>query len=63
MVGVALVAGVGGFVNPNENLGALSAGFGGSEEKAVLVIVVEDGGLKTWVGFVVLGAGAGVSTT
>jgi hypothetical protein len=51
-----LVAGVGGFVNPNENLG-------GSGAEVVLVVVVAVGGLKAGVGFVVLGAGAGVSAT
>lgn len=57
---VVLVAGVDGFVNPNENLGVLSAGLGGSEAEVVLVVV---GRLKARVGFVVLGAGAGVFAT
>lgn len=62
MVDVVLVAGVDGFVNPNENLGVLSAGFGGSDAEVVLVVVAV-GGLKAEIGFVVLGAGAGVFVT
>jgi len=46
VVGVVPVAGVDGFVNPNENLGVLSAGLEGSEDETVLVVVVEAGGLK-----------------
>ena len=57
-----LVAGVDGFVNPNENFGVLSAGLGGSDAEVVLVVVAA-GGLKAEIGFVVLGAGAGVSAT
>ena len=62
MVDVVLVAGVEGFVNPNENLGVLSTGLGGSEAKVVLVVVAV-GGWKAEIGFVMLGAGAGVSAT
>ena len=58
MVDVELVAGVDG-LNPNENLGGLSAGLGGSEAEAVLLVVV----LRMGVGFVVLGVGAGVFAT
>ena len=61
VVGVVLMAGVDGFVNPNENLGLLSAGLGGSEAEVVLVVVVAVGGLKAEIGFVMLGAGAGES--
>ena len=50
---------MGGFVNPNENLGMLSAGLGGSEAEVVLVVVAARG-LNAEVGLVVLGAGAGV---
>lgn len=57
------MAGVGGFVNPNENFGVLSAGTGGSEAEVVLDVVLAAGGWKAEVGFVVLGAGAGVFTT
>ena len=49
MVGVVPVAGVDGFVNPNENLGVLSAGLGGSEAETVFVVAVVAvvaGGLK-----------------
>lgn len=61
MVDIVLMAGVDGFVNPNENLGKLSPGFGGSEAEVVLVVpvvVVTAGGLKAEVGFVVLRVGA-----
>lgn len=54
-----MVAGVGGFVK-NENLGVLPAGLGGSEAEVVFVVVVAVRELKVEVGFVVLGAGAGV---
>ena len=60
MADVVLVVGVDGFVNPNENLGKLSAGLEGSEAVFVLLVVVAVRGLKVEVGFVVLGAGAGV---
>lgn len=59
MADVVLVTGVDG-LNPNENLGALSAGLRGSDTEAVFVVAVAVGGLKVEVGFVVLGAGAGV---
>ena len=62
MVDVVLVAGVEGFVNPNENLGVLSTGLGGSEAEVVLVVVAV-GRWKVEIGFVILGAGAGVSAT
>ena len=57
------VAGVGGFENPNENLGALSAGLGGSEAEVVVVVVVAPGGLEMEAGFIGLEAGAGVFAT
>lgn len=63
MVDVVLVAGVDCFVNPNENLGILSAGFGGSEARFVLVVVVAVGGLRERVGLVALWAGARVFDT
>lgn len=51
---------MGGFVYPNENLGKLSPGLGGSEVELAPVVAVTVGGLKAEVGFVVLGAGAGL---
>jgi len=57
---VVLVAGMDCFVNPNENLGVLSAGLGGSEAGVVLVVVVIVGRFKERVGFVALGVGARV---
>lgn len=51
-----MLAGADGFVNPNENLGVLSAGLGGTEAEAALIVVVAVGGLKVEVGFVVPGA-------
>lgn len=62
MVDVELVAGAGG-LNPNVNLGVLSAGLGGSETEVVVVVVVAPCGLKANTGFVVVGAGAGVFVT
>jgi hypothetical protein len=63
VVDVVLVAGLDGFEYPNENFGMLSAGLGGSEARAVLVVVVVVGGLKVGVGFVALGAGTRVFAT
>lgn len=60
MVDVVTIAGVDGFVYPNVNLGKLSPGLGGSEAEVVPVFGVTTGGLKAEVGFVVLGAGAGL---
>lgn len=58
--GVEPVDGV-GCLNPNENLGALSAGLGGSEAEVVVVLVVAvPEGLRVEAGFVVLGVGIGV---
>ena len=62
MVDVVLVPGVDG-LNPNENLGVLSAGLGGSEAEVVLVVVVAVWELKVGAGLVELGAGAGVFAT
>ena len=53
-VDVVLIGGTDGFVYPNENLGKLSAGLGGSEAEVVPVVVVAVGGLKADVGLVVL---------
>lgn len=55
-----LVAEVGGFVNPNENLGKLSPGLGGSEAEIAPVVAVTVGGLEAEIGFVVFGAGVGL---
>jgi hypothetical protein len=52
------VAGVDG-LNPNVNLGVLSAGLGGSEAEVKLVVVAPEE-LRVEVDFVVLGVGAGV---
>lgn len=41
-----------GFVNPNENLGVVSVGLGGSTDEVVFVVVAV-GGLKAEVGFAV----------
>ena len=60
MVDVVPVAGVAGFVYPNENLGKLSAGLGGSEADVAPVVAVTVGALKAEVGFVVLGVGPGL---
>ena len=49
-------------MNPNENLGVLSTGLGGSEAEVVLVVVAV-GRWKVEIGFVILGTGAGVSAT
>lgn len=60
MVGAVPVAGVDGFVYPNENLGKLSPGLEGSEAEVAPIVVVTVGGLKAEVGLVVLGAGPGL---
>jgi hypothetical protein len=52
VVDIVPVAGVDGFVNPNENLGVLSVGLGGSADE-VAPVVVAVGGLKAEVGFIV----------
>lgn len=62
VVDIVPVAGVDGLVNPNENLGALSAGLGGSVDEVVFVVIAL-GGLKAEIGFTVFGVGAGVSVT
>lgn len=60
VVGVELVAGVGAGLNPNVNLGVLSAGLGGSEAE---VVVVAAAVLKVDAGFVVVGTGVGAFVT
>lgn len=59
VVGVEPVAEVGGGLNPNVNLGVLSAGLGGSEAEDVVVAAVVLKGLRVGVGFVVVEPGVG----
>lgn len=59
VVGVELVAGVGGGLNPNVNLGVLSVGLGGSEAEVMVVAAAVLKGLRVDVGFAVVGAGVG----
>lgn len=46
-------------MNPNANLGVLSAGLGGSEAEVVVVAAAVLRGLRVDAGFVVVGAGVG----
>ena len=61
VVDIIPVAGLDGLVNPNENLGALSAGLGGSTDEVVFVVIALWG--KAELGFTVFGVGTGVSVT